>query len=539
MATIRNVFLGSAGALCLLGAASGCELIASVDPDLLNQGGGGGSTTSTTSTTTTTTGSTTSGSTTSSSSGGGQGGQGGTGGTGGQGGTGGTGGQGGGCSGPEQCPDPGECRSPTCEDQTCGEVLENEGAACDNAGDAGFCEADGDCVECINTPQCGEPSNDCRSIACNAGSCEETNLADGTPCDGGLCDGGTCDVLQQCTNGQIDTGETDVDCGGPCPNCENGLDCDVDGDCQSDVCNGGTCAACTLDADCNGDDYCEDAGANDGDCRAPQGVGAACDRPEECTLGFCPEDGVCCDEACNGTCEACGAGSCEPRVAGTDDEDECAAGECLTGTCSGASSCGNADTATTCGPAVMCSNAVVSIQDTCGDNTGTCQDSGSASCGAYECNAGGTACRTTCTDENDCTAGNYCEGTSCVPVKGPGDACVDGVECASTFCTEGVCCNSGCAGSCNSCVVTGLEGTCSPVGDGQPGAPACAGGFLCDATDTCPTACTADGDCVNTFYCDDDTLGGSDVCIDKVASTGACTNNRQCESGTCTALVCD
>ena len=45
-----------------------------------------------------------------------------------------------------------------------------------------------------------------------------------------------------CSDGVRDGNETDIDCGGSCLDCGNGLACSVNGDCQSGQCLNGTCA---------------------------------------------------------------------------------------------------------------------------------------------------------------------------------------------------------------------------------------------------------------------------------------------------------
>lgn len=67
---------------------------------------------------------------------------------------------------------------------------------------------------------------------------------------------------------------------------------------------------------------------------------------------------------------------------------------------------------------------------------------------------------------------------------GLGVACVQGSSCQSGQCVDGVCCQSACAGTCDSCALPGLAGTCAPLSPGSPG--------------TCPAgmSCTADGGCL-------------------------------------------
>jgi hypothetical protein len=52
-----------------------------------------------------------------------------------------------------------------------------------------------------------------------------------------------CDVVvtDHCSDGVVDSTETDVDCGGTCATCGDGLQCSTDADCDSHFCAGGVC----------------------------------------------------------------------------------------------------------------------------------------------------------------------------------------------------------------------------------------------------------------------------------------------------------
>jgi hypothetical protein len=95
-----------------------------------------------------------------------------------------------------------------------------------------------------------------------------------------------------------------------------------------------------------------------------------------------------------------------------------------------------------------------------------------------------------------------------------------GTQCDSGFCVDGVCCNSACAGKCDTCAQSlGAEkdGTCSIKGirnaddDGR-----------CDATHgNCGGACTCDG---------------QGACVGALGAS--CEENADCASGHCTDGVC-
>ncbi len=53
-----------------------------------------------------------------------------------------------------------------------------------------------------------------------------------------------------CTDGITNGSESDVDCGGSCPRCENARFCTSQDDCRSALCVSGVCQACADDAEC-------------------------------------------------------------------------------------------------------------------------------------------------------------------------------------------------------------------------------------------------------------------------------------------------
>ncbi len=161
----RLLRCGAVAAGLLAVGITGCELIATVDRSLIQDAVGGS---------------------------GGLGGSGG--GTGGS-----TGGAGGSTCVPEQCEGVDEdCRVRACdENDEC--VFENValGSTCTGTGDETVCDGDGNCVECNVTADC-----------------------DGDD----LCDQNLC-VPAGCVDGELGGDETDIDCGGSCPPCVNGDDC--------------------------------------------------------------------------------------------------------------------------------------------------------------------------------------------------------------------------------------------------------------------------------------------------------------------------
>src|SRR5262249_12344814 len=128
--------------------------------------------------------------------------------------------------------------------------------------------------------------------------------------------------------------------------------------------------------------------------------------------------------------------------------------------------------------------------------------------------------------------------------KSQGDACLKGFECASGFCSGGVCCDSLCAGPCESCSVadgTSVVGTCTPL-DGV----ACDDGNPCTQTAKCSAGIcfggapkTCPGDACNDGVCDPSLEGDGCTLVPKPDGAACtdedpCTTGDTCQSGACT-----
>ncbi len=127
------------------------------------------------------------------------------------------------------------CRYARClSDGSCGFIPAPYRSACAE-GEGLYCDGYGNCVRCTR-------SSDCPSGACQAGQC----------------------VPASCTDGALNQGETNVDCGGPCPGCVIGAPCYVPDDCLSWYCDlgvggaggaggnnaSGICSLCQSNDDC-------------------------------------------------------------------------------------------------------------------------------------------------------------------------------------------------------------------------------------------------------------------------------------------------
>lgn len=116
-----------------------------------------------------------------------------------------------------------------------------------------------------------------------------------------------CETI--CTNGQKDSGETDVDCGGSCEPCSLGQGCTTGEDCASGYCRNQICVSppCKTDDDCQEDFVCsvesgiciscsdkiKNGSETDVDCGGTCGgctAGKSCLVYSDCVSGICEND---------------------------------------------------------------------------------------------------------------------------------------------------------------------------------------------------------------------------------------------------------
>ena len=264
---------------------------------------------------------------------------------------------------------------------------------------------------------------------------------------------------------------------------------------------------------------------------APSLLGAACTSSQGCLSGYCVE-GVCCTSACTGGCLTCAApgavGTCLERAVGapprlaTDCPVDAPATCGLDGTCDGAGACRLYLLGTTCVSGV-CANGAVTGVGVC-DGQGSCRPGPTLVCAPYDCDSATGLCKASCASDGDCLAGQHCHNGACGnPSRG---SCAANEQCASGFCADGVCCNTACAGSCVSCALPGLVGTCSPTPAGGPdphalcvdqGAPSCGHDGTCDGKGGCGlyvagVTCAATSSCSGTLWSGPGTCDGAGVC---------------------------
>jgi hypothetical protein len=374
--------------------------------------------------------------------------------------------------------------SGTCDTDTvgCG-VYECNGAACGTS-----CDSDADCDAQLGYCVVG---GTCAPKKSNGAACTEARECDSQHCVEGVCCDTSCNSgCVSClgsrkaegpngTCGGLPSGTQCVAAGSD-PSCVTSLSQD-----PTDVCDGSGFCTVTHEVEC-GVGYacvgsaCKTNCVEESDCDTAAGysclagacqisTGGACGPGDVCESGHCT-DGVCCDQACTGQCEACSepgrAGTCvtvsgQPRGdrEACDDfrDPDCAA------RCDGdnRSACQFVPANTSCGTSA-CSDETEQ-RSSC-DGQGRCQADEPRKCAPYAC--GESACLESCSKSTDCSAGNGCKQGDCVA--------------GSASCSED------------------LSEAISADGVPEPCAP-----YLCDVTtSSCPRVCTSSTDCSSGFLCD-------------------------------------
>lgn len=181
-------------------------------------------------------------------------------------------------------------------------------------------------------------------------------------------------------------------------------------------------------------------------------VGTACSDAATCPLGHCI-DGFCCNSACDLSCAAC-------DVAGS------------LGLCTpveGAPRVGHP----ACAPSSCVDDHTLRRESACGGTLTTCDDGPLVECAPYACSV--DACLATCADDADCSSGNVCVDSACVPdVR----SCADDhtvvlgnaqlVTCDPYRCADGRCleaCDS--TADCSGERVCDSDGRCVDVSEGE------------------------------------------------------------------------
>jgi MYXO-CTERM domain-containing protein len=411
----------------------------------------------------------------------------------------------------------GNCVDGVCCDQACAGPCQACSAAKKGGGNDGVCESVHEGTDPDNDCDIEPPSTCAKDGTCNgAGDCRK--YGQGTACGPNLCAGSTltgqqCDGFGACASGQTTQ-------------------------CDPFVCVGTSCAvSCADDAGCVATAYC-----GNNLCQPKVDNAASCTSDHECKSGFCVE-GLCCNTACNGVCQACTAankasgpdGLCGYAKEGADPhgncEDEGQTSCKHDGFCDGNGACRFYPNGSACGTTDCVNN--VQTGYAC-NGTGTCNPDAKVDCGLYACNSG--QCTTTCTASASCSSGAYCDVASskCKSRDANGTKCTKADTCQSGYCVDGVCCDQACSGQCQACDVSTATGTCSPVFGAPHGSrTACSGA----------TGNTPDGKCAARVCDGSKSVGGcvgfvgAEVgCRDELCSDGEATFSATCNSlGQCGA----
>lgn len=266
-----------------------------------------------------------------------------------------------------------------------------------------FCNALGQCQGQVPQGGACNLTNDCK-VSGNCRECTSGNCADGYCCDS-ACDG-SCDTCSA-TPGTC-TLRAKGAVGAP--------------SCAPYICGGASkecTTACATTADCSAGSNCETA---TGKCKGSDPTGTACVKNETCLSEHCV-DGLCCDTACDGQCQACdistSKGTCSP-VVGAPHGVRTACAMATGGDACSARLCDGTKDTTQCVGYVgsdvgcrdlSCANGVETASAAC-DGAGKCGTGTPVTrpCAPFAC--GEKSCKTECFSDSDCASGSTCNAAT-------------------------------------------------------------------------------------------------------------------------------
>jgi hypothetical protein len=232
----------------------------------------------------------------------------------------------------------------------------------------------------------------------------------------------------------------------------------------------------------------------------PKKISDPCSAGKECESTHCV-DGVCCASACTTECQACNVpgkvGTCAPVLAG----DKPSHGTCPTksandpvtpcsfdGKCDGAGACRLYPKDTLCRPSTCIANQYTP-PSIC-DGKGGCINLPQFDCNPFKCKNATGCFEPPCADSTQCSGTNMCDGTGSCGKLNNGRTCTQGTQCNSTFCVDGVCCDSACTGQCEACDADLSKlGQCLPVSGPPHGIGVTRAGCRGNALNGCGGAC--------------------------------------------------
>ncbi len=319
----------------------------------------------------------------------------------------------------------------------------------------------------------GTCNEDAAALVCASGVCDtkddECGLANGVgPCTKAsgatVCRSTLCGTLGTTKNTCVECLK-DTQCGGDTPVCNPSI---------------GTCVACVTSAQCSGrTPICNTDLSTCARCNGDRGSKAthACDTA---TAPFCVASG-----SKSGACGKCtGDADCEGHAGNVCDVNSglCAEGCRVDSDCTSSQWCN--DTSTLCteklengkrlpadparvsscsaavGSAVCQSGVCDPADDTCGIAAGDGPCGNADQCRATRCDADTMKCATACSNETDCTTGEYCAPSGCSLRLPTGGVCSTSNQCLSHDCHDGVC---------STVVGSGAGQACATNATGAPG----------------------------------------------------------------------
>ncbi|MFU8805133.1 MAG: hypothetical protein ACNA8W_15065 [Bradymonadaceae bacterium] len=271
-------------------------------------------------------------------------------------------------------------------------------------------------------PDVGDPGRDIQD-AFNAADAAQDTVQETTPDstndttpdasdDTEVCMADICDDPDPTCHDAIKNGdETDVDCGGSCAPCDDGLSCGEPADCVSGVCDNNICQAPACDDGVfNGDETGIDCGGSCDPC-------PACVNHDEC--GDASVGGW---STCSGFSSICDTTGTQSRPVYTP---QCSAGACTTEETSETRGCARITDDISCG------NVTYGTWSTCSGFSGTCGNSGTQSRTVYTptC-SNGTCTAVETTELRSCTRNT--NSTKCGDtVFGTWRNCIGLTECST------------------------------------------------------------------------------------------------------------
>jgi hypothetical protein len=455
----------------------------------------------------------------------------------------------------------GHCADGVCCDTDCNDVCK----VCNLNGKRGACSF----VPAGNEDPVGAPacvSDPDQGRACDGnGVCANVQKANGQPCTAGkqctsgncidgVCCNSTCTALCYACNVPLNPG-----------NCTTILPGQQDHSASMTTASGTTVVTCDSSTQ-----YCLA-----GNCitltptMTKKMNGQSCGQASDCASNLCV-DGLCCNGACTGQCQACNVpgqeGNCVNVPAGGTDANGSPA---CTGTgqfCDGTGHCQNnpqgKSLGYTCKAGTECLSGFcvdgVCCETACTDTCRACNLQPAGACSLVVPGSTDTNATTPCVTPNYCVGG----GTCTKGLLANGTACVHDNDCGSNHCTDGVCCDSECAGKCRTC--KNATGTCSFMADGSDDRHDCTGegicGGVCDGQGACrfpPSGlhcrddgcqsdgyigtsgtCDGAGNCIfgvsqncNGFICTHDAATNKDVCVTSCSTDPMCVTKNYCATG--------